>query len=67
MTDKTAVHLRDTRTGRAYRVVAFDTDKKLITLRGKNGEFTEPLRPVAEFRAMGYERVVGPFEGMIDA
>lgn len=59
------IHLKCTRTGRVYRIVAFDSDKKLVTLRGKNGTFVEPFRP-AQFREMGYERIVGAFDGMIE-
>lgn len=59
------IHLRCTRTGRLYRVAAYDAVKKTVTLRGKNGSFVEPFDPV-KFREMGYERVIGPVEGGIE-
>ncbi len=58
------IHLRCTRTGRLYRVVTLTPEQ--ITLRGMNGQFIEPFRPMSEFREMGYERIIGPVDGMIE-
>lgn len=59
------IHLKCTRSGRMYRVIAYDAVAKTVTLRGKNGKFVEPFAP-AQFKEMGYERVIGPVEGMIE-
>lgn len=59
------IHLRCTRTLRLYRVVGYDADAKSITLRGKNGSFVEPFDP-SRFKELGYERIIGPVEGMIE-
>ena len=64
MTDP-IIHLRCTRTSRLYRVVAYDAAAKTVTLKGKNGSFTEPFDP-ARFKEMGYERIIGPVEGAIE-
>lgn len=66
MSQEPIIHLRCTRTGRLYRVVTFNPEKKEITLKGKHGTFVEPLRPLPQLREMGYERVVGPVDGMIE-
>lgn len=60
------IHLKCHRTDRLYRVVAFDKEANTITLRGLHGQFTETLRPVSEFEAIGYTRIVGPVEGAIE-
>ena len=65
MTDETMIHLRCTRTGRLYRVVAVDEGTRQVTLKGKHGTFTEKWDPKA-FKAMGYERVLGPVTGAIE-
>ena len=59
------VHLRCKRTKRVYRVVGVDPDTKIVTLRGKLGTFTEPWDP-PKLKEIGYEKVDGPFEGMIE-
>lgn len=64
--DNPIIHLRCTRTGRVYRVTAFDSVEKTITLTGRHGSFVEPLRPVAELKELGYERIIGAFDGMIE-
>jgi hypothetical protein len=38
---------------------------KTVTLKGKSGTFPEKWDPKA-FKAMGYERVIGPVEGAIE-
>jgi hypothetical protein len=65
MTEAVMIHLRCTRTGRLYRVVSVDEVAKTVTLKGKSGTFPEKWDPKA-FKAMGYERVIGPVEGAIE-
>lgn len=55
-----AIYLRCDRTERHYRVVALDKEANTITLKGKHGQWTEALRPVAEFAKIGYTRIIGP-------
>ena len=59
------VHLVSTRTGRAYRVVAVDPETKIVTLKGKIGTLQEKWDP-PRLKELGYERKIGPFEGMIE-
>lgn len=47
--------LRNETTGHEYEVVAIDTERKVITLKGELSEFNEPL-DWDRFRAMGYKR-----------
>ena len=57
------MYLKSDRTGRHYRVVTLDKEANTITLKGKHGQWTEPLRPVADFEKIGYQRITGP-EGL---
>ena len=59
------VHLKSSRSGRVYRVVALDPVAKVATLRGLHGSFEETWDP-QRLKAFGYERIAGPFEGMIE-
>ena len=59
------VHLKSTRTQRVYRVMSVDPTTKTVRLKGKHGSFTQLWDPPA-LKAMGYERVLGPFDGMIE-
>ena len=65
MTDAPIIHLRCTRTGRLYRIVSVDEVAKTVTLTGTSGTVVETWAPKA-FKAMGYERVIGPVEGAIE-
>jgi hypothetical protein len=65
MTEAAIIHLRCTRTGRLYRVVAVDEVTKDVTLKGKLGTFKQKWDPAA-LKAMGYERIIGPVEGAIE-
>lgn len=65
MTEAPIIHLKCARTGRVYRVLGFNKEANTITLTGAHGKFVERFRPVKEFEEMGYQRIVGPFEGMI--
>ena len=64
-TDANIVHLRCRRNGLVYRIVGYDPDTKLATLQGRLGKVTEPYDP-PRFKELGYERIVGRFEGMIE-
>ena len=65
MTEVPMIHLKNTRTGRLYRVVGVDEATKQVTLKGKLGTFQEKWDPKA-LKEMGYERIIGPVEGAIE-
>jgi hypothetical protein len=65
LTDAGAVHLRSTRSNELYRVLAYDPATKLATLKGQLGQCTEPFER-ARLEELGYVRIDGPVEGMIE-
>lgn len=57
------IYLQCSRTGRKYQVIDWvDGEPPMITLKGVNGSFTEPMRTVAEFAEIGYTRIIEPAE-----
>jgi hypothetical protein len=64
-TDANIIHLRCKRNGLVYRIVDYDKATNLATLQGMVGQVTEPYDP-PRFKELGYERIVGRFEGMIE-
>jgi hypothetical protein len=65
MNDQDIIHLNCTRTNRFYRIVGYDPETKMATFKGAMGEFTDPYEP-ARLQELGYTRIVGPFDGMIE-
>ena len=65
MTETPIIHLKCTRTGRLYRIVAVDDVTRTVTLKGRLGTFKEKWDPKA-LKEMGYERIIGPIEGGIE-
>jgi hypothetical protein len=45
--------------------VAIDPDNRVATLKGQHGTFVEPWDR-ERLQAIGYERINGPFDGMIE-
>ena len=62
--DPNIVHLKCPRTERVYRVVGYDPETKQATFKGLMGQFTDPFP--GKLKELGYERIVGAFEGMIE-